>query len=226
MVKTDSNQLPHEEEGVIKFQLEHQTAELAQHPLFSEARLIELDTWRHIQFRLKMIGQDPTRYDGYGFGNISARLAKTSDNFLITGTQTGEPEFLTNQQYAIVTECHPAANRIQSMGPMKPSSEAMTHGQLYQLSSTIDCVIHVHCPEIWQCAQQLNVPTTTADVPYGTPQMAQAVEQLFSTTSVAEDKIFAMAGHLDGVVTFGQTFDEATQVLTRYLAQAIALTHR
>jgi hypothetical protein len=33
-----------------------------------------LNAWRKIMYMTALIGQDPARYGGYGFGNISCRL--------------------------------------------------------------------------------------------------------------------------------------------------------
>ncbi len=48
-----------------------------------------------------------------------------------------------------------------------------------------------------------------AEVPYGTPEMAREVQRLFRETDVRARRIFAMAGHKDGIVAFGQDFREA-----------------
>ena len=57
------------EEGVIRFDLEF----TAVSPVTIPA-LDELNAWRRILRQLGLIGQDPSRYGGYGFGNISRRL--------------------------------------------------------------------------------------------------------------------------------------------------------
>ena len=53
--------------------------------------------------------------------------------------------------------------------------------------------------------------------------MSVEVERLFREGEVKEKKIFSMAGHLDGIVTFGATAEEAGGVLMSYLAKAVAL---
>ena len=56
-------------------------------------------------------------------------------------------------------------------------------------------------------------PATEPDVPYGTPEMAREVQRLFRETDVRNWKIFAMAGHRDGIVAFGHDFREALGAL-------------
>ena len=53
------------EEGVIRFDLEFTAA-----PPVTIPGLDELNAWRRILRQLGLIGQDPDRYGGYGFGNL------------------------------------------------------------------------------------------------------------------------------------------------------------
>ena len=206
-----------EQEGVIKFQLSYQQAELT-----AAADVSELNAWRTLCVQLGMLGLHPLRYDNYGFGNISQRLPGT-DQFLISGTQTGGKAVLTAADYALVSHCQLELNQIAATGPCKPSSEAMTHGQLYLLDPDINFVIHAHCPAIWHLANELQLPQTAAEIPYGTIEMAAEVARLFSATTVTRQGIFTMAGHEDGVVAFGSSGAAAFQVLAEYYAKALTL---
>jgi ribulose-5-phosphate 4-epimerase/fuculose-1-phosphate aldolase len=207
-----------ETEGVIKFSLDFTEASVIE-----PSWILQFNAWRHIHHRLQLIGQMANRYQGYGYGNISMRQPGEPDNFIITGTQTSGLAFLTPEDFALVSFCDPARNKIIASGKTKPSSEAMTHGQLYQLSNDIHCIVHAHCPEIWNARETLELPTTSAEVPYGTPLMAQEVERLFHQTDVGRKRIFAMAGHEDGIVGFGRNFFEASIVLVDYLVKAITI---
>lgn len=211
------------QEGVIKFQLDYEHS-----PALSTADVRELNAWRTICHQTGLIGQDPQRYMGYGFGNISQRIppwvAPAHERpFLISGTQTGHLAALTADHYAVVTACYPAQNRVVATGPVQPSSESMTHGTIYALDAAVRFIIHVHSPVLWQAAAELGLPLTAADVPYGTPAMGQEVERLFRETDVGQRRIFGMAGHEDGVVAFGETAAQAGAILLTTLAQALAL---
>ena len=59
------------------------------------------------------------------------------------------------------------------------------------------------------------VTTTSKAVTYGTPELASEIIRLFQISDVRSEKIFVMAGHRDGIVTFGKNLDEAFQVLMR-----------
>ena len=62
---------------------------------------------------------------------------------------------------------------------------------------------------------------TRADVAYGTPEMADEVRRLFCETDVRQLRIFGMAGHEDGIVTFGRTADEAGSAMLGALARSL-----
>ena len=211
------------QEGIIKFQLDYTpTAGLS----FDQLR--EINAWRKIMHLLQLIGQTPERYGGYGYGNISRRLElfdapATHRQFVISGTQTGSLAELTALHYTIVLECYPMQNRLVAAGPAKPSAESLTHGTIYALDNDLRWVIHVHSPHIWRHAAALQLPLTSPDVSYGSPEMAAEVRRLFNETPAKARRIFAMGGHEDGVVAFGRTAQETGTVLVNYLAQALAL---
>ncbi len=212
-----------QKEGVLKFQLEFRPAD----PLPLDS-LREINAWRKVTYLLGMIGQDPNRYGGYGYGNISQRLEpfdapKHQRRFVISGTQTGGLANLTGQHYAVVRACYADQNRLVAEGPIRPSSESLTHGMVYDLDNELRWVVHVHSPEIWRQSQALALPTTHPDVPFGTPEMAAEVERLFRETDLPEKHIFSMGGHEDGIVSFGRTAEEAGTVLLLYLARALQL---
>lgn len=207
-----------EQEGVIKFQLD-----FSKNKALTADDVAEISSWRTIMLQLGMLGQTPLRYDNYGFGNISQRYG-TKQQFIISGTQTGGITQMTASDYALVTECQPEHNRIVARGETRPSSEAMTHGQLYQLDNAINFVIHAHCPQIWQRAGGLGLAQTRAEVPYGTVAMADEVLRLFGDTDVLQQGVFTMAGHEDGVVAFGNSAAQAAQRLICCYAAALQRT--
>ena len=208
-------------EGVIKYQLNH-----CDKPISCDSDIIEqLNAWRNILLKLDLLGQDPNRYGGLGFGNISHR-AGTHNEFLITGTQTGQLRQLNLKNYSLVTHIDLERNTIWSQGLCQPSSEALTHACVYQNQADCQCVIHIHNPEIWRYSQRLGLPHTSADTPYGTPEMAQEVIELIKSRAFANEYLFTMAGHEDGVVAFGTTLEQTVQVLIKYLGRALVLSNK
>ena len=209
-------------EGVIKFEMDYRVA-----PALPAEQLAELNAWRKMMYLTELIGQTPTRYGGYGFGNISCRIDYPCDSgqppFAITGTQTGGAADLSPLDYVVVTACYPELNRLLAEGPVKPSSESLTHGVIYAQDERIRWVMHAHSPHLWRNTAALDLPMTAADVAYGTPEMAAEVARLFRETDVAQRRIFGMAGHEDGIVSFGATAEEAGFVLLGWLARAFQL---
>ena len=212
-----------EQEGVTKFQANHQHRALCGERLGEPWR--ELLGWRRVMRDLGVVGQDPARYDGEGFGNMSARLHpyaydRGERRFVITGTQTGGLGELTLSHLALVEKYNIKRNEVSSQGEVAPSSEALTHGSIYDLSTTIRFVYHGHVPDIWENSSALGLPRTRDTVSYGTPEMAREAARLYRETNLSETRCFVMGGHEDGVVAFGRTAAEAGEVLVRTLARA------
>jgi ribulose-5-phosphate 4-epimerase/fuculose-1-phosphate aldolase len=210
-------------EGVIRFQAEHRQVALPRDRVREMA--CALSSWRAILAHTGLIGQDPIRYGGAGFGNVSGRLPpypgdRGARPFLITGSQTGGKEHLSLHDYCIVEAYDDRRNWTRSKGPVLPSSESLTHGALYDLSPRIRYVLHGHCPVIWRNAETLALPTTHPAVEYGTPEMAREMRRLYQTTSLADRRVLAMGGHEDGIVAFGGTLEETGASLMATLAKA------
>lgn len=210
-------------EGVTRFVAHHRAAELA--PRRFDALAARLSAWRSILSHLGGIGQDPARYDGAGYGNVSARVGpfpgrRGARPFLVSGTQTGGRACVDLGQYCLVERYDITANTVWSQGPVRPSSESMTHGAIYDLSAAIRVVLHVHCAAIWARRAALRLPTTRPGVDYGTVAMAQEMRRLAQQTSLFERGVLAMDAHEDGIVAFGRTADEAGERLLRTLARA------
>ena len=214
---------PIHQEGVIKFHAAHQAGRLEERR-YGEL-VCKLIAWREILGLTGLVGQDPARYEGYGFGNVSARVgppaaARGRRSFLITGTQTAGARCVGLDHFALIERYDYHRNRVQSRGAVEPSSETMTHAALYDVSPAIRCVLHAHSPVVWRRARELRIPTTAASIPYGTPEMALAVQRLSDSTALEEIRILAMGGHEDGIVVFGRTVEEAGAVLLKWLARA------
>ncbi len=190
-----------------------------------------LGAWREVFSKLQLVGQDPTRYGGAGYGNVSARVGppgtpRGKRAMMITGTQTGGLAKISLSDLCIVDRCDYQRNRVNSRGACMPSSETMTHGAIYDLSPAIRFVFHAHSPVIWQRAEVLGIPTSKPNVAYGTPEMAREAQRLYFGSALDAKRIMAMGGHEDGIIVFGQDAESAGQVLVTYLARAYDLSCR
>ncbi len=189
------------DEGYIKF-----TYEWVETGPIGNFDFSKLNYWRNKLWKLNLIGV----YDnGIRFGNISQRAKK---NFIITGTQTSHLETIDSLYYTQVTDYDILNNFVRCEGPIKASSETLTHAIIYDLDHEINGVIHVHHDATWKRLKNV-IPTTSEHISYGTPAMAKEVRRLYQETNLRESKIVAMAGHEGGIITFGSSLDEAGQIL-------------
>lgn len=208
-------------DGVVKYRLDFRAA-----PPLAIDHLVALIGWRRRLYELALIGQTPERYLGIGFGNVSGRVPGGPDaagarRFAVSGTQTGLFAHLNENHFAVVTAYRPLENELAAEGPIRPSSEAMTHGMIYDLDPAARFVFHVHSPDMWRRAAHLSIPETDKAAPYGTPAMAREVRRLHESGALA-GRIFAMGGHEDGIVSWGESGDEAGERLVAAFRSATA----
>jgi len=182
------------EEGVIKFNCNWIKGDAPAAP--------ELNSWREQLYARKLIGVTP---NGIGYGNMSIRHHK----FIITGSQTGHLEKLGPEHYALVTEYDFEENSLTAIGHVKASSESLTHAMIYECCPGVNAVFHVHDEALWKKLLSTS-DSTAATIPYGTPEMAWEIQRLLREHDI---KIFAMGGHEDGVIAFGETAHMAGELL-------------
>ena len=209
------------DEGVIKFDLRYTYAE-PENPTPPAA----LNTWRNRLWQLQLIGQQAGRYGGAGYGNVSRRIEAPDTpaghpRFIISGTQTGALARLDAKHFCVVTDWDVKRNHVIARGPVRPSSETLTHGTFYSQDDDINVVFHVHSPAIWHAAHRLGLACSDPAIAYGTPEMAAEVARLFSKMDVRRGaSIFAMGGHEDGVIAFGIDEESAGAVLLNALERS------
>ena len=194
------------DEGVIKF-----NCEWIKTKSLEFQGLKELNFWRKKLFHLCFIG---VYKNSIAFGNISARVDQSKE-FIISGTQTGGLPELTAEHYARVLDYSIERNWIRCQGPVKASSESLTHAMIYELDRTIGAVVHVHHRSLWK-QLMAKVPTTDKKISYGTPEMALEVKWLYQNADLRNQRILIMAGHEEGIITFGRNLEEATEILFRH----------
>jgi hypothetical protein len=209
----------HESEGVIQFDFTlrpPQPGERAPHRL-----LAPLNGWRRTLRRLGLIGQDPARYGGLGFGNVSLRDPSDATAFFISASQTGGLPHLEAEQMVRVSGWDFTTFSVVATGQVAPSSEALTHAMLYEADARIAWVIHGHSPMIWQHAASLGIPATAADAGYGSPAMAASVHKLLAQHR-ERPLIFVTPGHEDGVFAAGDDIAALGPALIGVLTRACA----
>jgi L-ribulose-5-phosphate 4-epimerase len=194
------------DEGYIKFICNWQQTKIP--ALENMNDLLEA---RNFLFQKKLIGYDTLHKVGYG--NISKRIFE--NQFLISGTQTGHIENLNINGYSYAESFDIEKNTVNCIGPVKASSEAMTHAAIYLLDKKITGVVHVHHKGLWESLLK-KLPATKKEISYGTPAMANEVSRLAKEENLLKHKIFAMTGHEDGIISFGETMQEAMKVMLHH----------
>ena len=197
-------------EGVIKFKYNLKwTAPL------EESSYIKIEKWRTILFKMNFIGEYLTEQVGYG--NLSCRQNQTGNSFIITGTQTGKHPNLDGSQYTKVQKCDLAKMSVDAIGPIAPSSESLTHFAIYKESPQINCVFHVHHPDLWRYMLDHDYDQTPENIDYGTHEMAAAAKICIGNKKKG---IFVMAGHQDGIIAYASSAEEAGKVILDTLKES------
>ena len=185
------------EEGYIKFNCKLSGSDFEFPDLVYEA----LEQWRGEMYNLGLIGM----YDnGIGFGNISHRAGDT-DQFIISGSATGNFRHLERKHYALVTAYNFEENSLECSGNIKASSESLSHAAIYKQLNSVNAVIHIHSKLLWD-RYRFQLPTTVESVAYGTPEMAGEIRRVISEDSLKEG-VIVMAGHEEGIIAFGRNMD-------------------
>lgn len=192
------------EEGVIKYKGNWVKAGAVEGNWFHQ-----LDAVRSRLYLQKLIGENQ---DGIGYGNISMRHHQ--NQFIISGTGTGCIEKLEPSHYTLVTGFDFEQNSLTATGPVMASSESLTHAMIYQTRPGVNSVIHVHHHELWNKLLKTH-PSTSKLVPYGTPGMALEMQRLL--LSYPNLSVFAMGGHEEGIIAFGETPEAAEASLMEHL---------
>lgn len=189
------------DEGVVKFQCSWEKG----YPL-PYFMLYELQYWRQKLYDKRLIGAYNSRI---GYGNISKRIE--GNKFAISGTGTGTVRQVANRHFTLVTGFDIASNRVEAKGPIAPSSESMTHAAIYSHSKKVNAVVHIHSFALWKTLKG-RCATITERYQYGTPEMALAVQRAIDWLPCNEYGLLVLAGHREGIVTFGGSVAEAASI--------------
>jgi L-ribulose-5-phosphate 4-epimerase len=190
-------------EGYIKFDYQ-----LDGKPIDYPSEVAMLNEWRSRLHQAGLIGVYP---NGVGFGNVSIRLG-SSEQFLISASATGGLSHLKPEHYVKVVAFDFDKNFVWCQGVSKPSSESLSHAMFYHSSAAVVAVVHVHNLKLWTKLSG-RAPTTSAEIEYGTVQMAREIESLFRQHRLSGEGLLVMAGHREGLFSFGPNLADAVRVL-------------
>ena len=193
------------DEGYIKYRAKHDDVEIQLPPLADE--LIKARDY------LRTLGFVGVYDNGIGFGNCSFRTKE--NEFIITGSATGEIEKLSLKHLCLVDKFDIEKNTVYSKGQTGASSESMTHGAVYSANDKINCVLHIHSKKMFDfMAKSPDYRSTAKNIPYGTPQMATAVMDEVKGI-VAAHGIIVMLGHDEGIIAFGENISATLEQIEK-----------
>ncbi|MDR2551627.1 MAG: class II aldolase/adducin family protein [Treponema sp.] len=190
------------EEGYVKYSADHRMGEVPEAPGWKE-----LNGARTLLYRMGLVGINSQRA---GFGNLSLRFK--GESFLISGTATGARPVLGPEGYCLVESFDIAGNRLVSFGPVRASSESLTHGAVYRASPGVNAVIHVHSRLLFDGMLRDHSPATPSGAAYGTPELALAVERSVSGEGKTQG-ILVLAGHDEGILAYGPTVETSLNLI-------------
>jgi S-methyl-5-thioribose-1-phosphate isomerase len=172
----------------------------------SDTRIEDLKYWCRI-FHEKNLA--PPYPDG-SFGNLSFRIKKGENRFIITGSRIGLKSSLTNDSFVEVANCDFENKIIYVNGTREPSSESMLHFAIYKARPEINSIFHGHCVELLENASKLKIPTTSKEESYGTIELINSVLEIIN-----KNNIIMMKNH--GFIAMGKTMKEAGEITLKYL---------
>lgn len=193
------------DEGYIKFNCNW----VDQNVEFKKEEIAEAIKYRNLLYNIGLIG---VLDNDIGFGNLSYR-EKDSNQIIITGSQTGGIEKISLNDFTKVTAYNLEKNSCNCIGKIKASSETLSHVVIYE-NQVVNAVIHIHNKKMWEyCMEKL--PSTPIYAEFGTVEIANEIKSIVANTS-AEEGIFAMGGHEDGVIAYGKNLEKAYDKIISY----------
>ncbi|NOX71507.1 MAG: class II aldolase/adducin family protein [Candidatus Micrarchaeota archaeon] len=146
-------------------------------------------------------------FAGRSYGNMSFRLKPGSDEFIITSTQQGFREDITDDKFVKVVECDMENIIVKVEGLELPSSETFAHYVVYKNRPDINAVFHGHCTKI-VCSTDIGFCTTEKRQPYGTVELANEVLKVLD-----KENFIIIKDH--GFLALGKDIDDAGKVTLR-----------
>lgn len=147
-------------------------------------------------------------YGEFSQGNLSFRLRDGANAFVITGSQVGWKDRLTDDKFVTVSDCDLSRGVVYAAGLRDPSSESMMHFAIYRRRPDVQAVFHGHSREVLFCPERLAIPVTREKKPYGSLELVESVLEVLD-----EEMFVVLKRH--GFVSLGATMKEAGELAIR-----------
>jgi len=131
-------------------------------------------------------------------GNISVR---TKRGFLITPSGHNFSK-ISEEELVEVIEVNEETHTIKAVGRVNPSSEAFLHAGIYEKRSDVNAILHGHNDTVTRHAQELGIPETEKEQPYGTIALRNEVLKILGS-----HRLLQMKNH--GFIALGKSLEEA-----------------
>ncbi len=175
-----------------------------------DPRVAELVQWGKIFYEKKLA----PFVNGVSAGNLSFRCLPGEKEFVITGSQLGFNNNLSNSDFVRVVDCSPENFLVTACGTREPSSESMLHAAIYQNRTDLNCILHGHSEEILKNSSRLKLIATKTVETYGSFELAESVLKVLE-----KNNFVVLKGH--GFVSLGRTIKEAGERAVTILASCI-----
>jgi ribulose-5-phosphate 4-epimerase/fuculose-1-phosphate aldolase len=147
-------------------------------------------------------------YGEFSQGNLSFRLKEGENAFVITGSQVGWKDRLTDDKFVTVSDCDLSRGVVYATGLRDPSSESMMHFATYQRRSDVQAVFHGHSREVLSCPEMLSIRETREKKPYGSLELVESVLEVLN-----KEMFVVLKKH--GFISLGSTMREAGELAIR-----------
>ena len=141
-------------------------------------------------------------YGGGSYGNLSLRVKKGRDEFIITASGLQLKRGLTNRSFFHVTKVDMNKKQVAGYGLRPPSSESLLHFAIYRKRKDINAIFHGHCMQLLKAPSRCGIPQTSEEKPYGTIALVKCVLHI-----LGKRQFIIMKNH--GFISMGRSMDEA-----------------
>jgi ribulose-5-phosphate 4-epimerase/fuculose-1-phosphate aldolase len=180
--------------GGVKFTTEFLSAAAP-----ADARLGELKAWC-AEFHKRNFAPP---YGEFSQGNLSFRIRPGETAFIISGSQVGWKDSLSDDRFVTVHDCDMEKGIVFASGTRDPSSESMLHFAIYRARKDVQAVFHGHSPEILRCVDRPpDIPETREKHSYGSIELVQSVIEV-----LGDADFVIMKRH--GFISLGKTMEDA-----------------
>ncbi len=154
---------------------------------------------------------------GGSAGNLSFRCTKAKNQFIITATASDLGLLINNSKFIKVVACNYKSMTVEVEGLFEPSSESFLHHKIYEKRPEINAILHGHWPELLKNTENMNLPETKQEKPYGSMELVKEMEKIIDKAN-----FIVLKNH--GFLSLGKNIDQAGEQIMSIQKELIAHT--